>query len=204
MGRDDIHDNDEVTLEALRDALPRSAPDPGLGERIVMAAAADASPAPAPMAEVVPIAPSRRRTLITALAAAACAAAVAVGVTTVVVRSGDASGPLTARTSVTAAAGGGVTGTAELYAEDAPGGTLRVALADVPPPPAGHHYEVWVLAKGSDEMIAVGAFTPASADVDLSLPLPAPADYVALDISVEPNAGPLAHSGTSLLGATFA
>jgi anti-sigma-K factor RskA len=81
---------------------------------------------------------------------------------------------------------------------------MEVSLKDVPDPPKGHHYEVWVLEKGSTEMTSVGSFTPSSRDVDLTLPLPAPADYAAVDISVEPNGGAPAHSGTSLAAAKFA
>jgi len=201
MNHDDIHPDDEATMAALGRALPRTPAPAGLGDRIALAAAD--GPA-APMAEVIPIGSRRRRTVLTSLAAAACAAALAVGATVWVMGGSDSPGPLTASTAVVAEAGGGVTGTAELYAADAPGGTLQVSLAGVPAPPAGHHYEVWVLAKGSDEMIAVGSFTPASRDMDLTLPLPAPGDYAAVDISVEPNDGPPAHSGTSLAGATFA
>jgi anti-sigma-K factor RskA len=202
MDHDDIHPDDEATMAALGRALPRTPAPPGLGDRIAASVAADgASP---PMAEVIPIGAHRRRTVLTSLAAAACAAALAVGATSWVMGGSDSPGPLTASTTVVAEAGDGMTGTAKLYAADAPGGTLRVSLADVPAPPAGHHYEIWVLERGSDEMTAVGSFTPASRDVDLSLPLPAPADYVAVDISVEPNDGPPAHSGTSLAGAKFA
>lgn len=202
MDHDDIHPEDEATMAALGRALPRTPAPPGLGDRLAAAVVADATAAP--MADVIPIGSRRRRTVLTSLAAAACAAALAVGATTWVMGGGDSPGPLTASTAVVAEAGGGITGSAALYAADAPGGTLRVSLADVPAPPAGHHYEVWVLEKGSDEMTAVGSFTPASRDVDLSLPLPTPADYAAVDISVEPNDGPPTHSGTSLAGAKFA
>jgi len=202
MDHDDIHPDDQATMAALGRALPRTPAPPGLGDRIAAAAAAGGPSAP--MADVIPIGSRRRRTVLTSLAAAACAAALAVGATAWVMGGSDSPGPLTASTTMVAEPGGDVTGTADLYAADAPGGMLQVSLADVPAPPAGHHYEVWVLEKGSDEMIAVGSFTPASRDVDLSLPLPAPADYAAVDISVEPNDGPPAHSGTSLAGAKFA
>ena len=53
------------------------------------------------------------------------------------------------------------------------------------------------------EMEAVGAFTPTSGDVELDLPLPGPGDYAAVDVSVEEDGGPPAHSDTSLAGGTF-
>lgn len=207
MNRDDITPDDMNTMDALGAALPRVAPAAGLGDRIMAAAAAEEAEAPTDLAPVIRLDEhrARRRVVLSSLAAAACAAAVAVGVTLAVTGDGssDMPGPLTASTQVVGAAGDGVSGTASLYAADSAGGMVQVALDSVPPPPAGHHYEVWVLEKGSTEMTSVGSFTPSSGDVTLNLPLPAPADYAAVDISVEPNGGPPAHSGTSLAGAKF-
>ena len=77
-------------------------------------------------------------------------------------------------------------------------------LENVPPPPAGHHYEVWVLrSEGGGEMEAVGSFTPDGDDPRLELPLPGPGDYRAVDVSVEPDGGPAEHSGVSLAGGSF-
>lgn len=199
MTDDHITPDDLTTMDALGRALPRVAPPADLGDRI-MAAAAE----PAPVIRLDEHR-ARRRVVLSSLAAAACAAALAVGVTLVFTGDGstDMPGPLTASTQVVGAAGDGVSGTASLYGADAAGGMVQVALDSVPPPPAGHHYEVWVLEKGSTEMTSVGSFTPSSGDVTLTLPLPAPADYAAVDISVEPNGGPPAHSGTSLAGAKF-
>lgn len=193
-----ISPDDMTTMDALGRALPRVAPPADLGDRI-MAAAAE----PAPVVSL-DAHRARRRVVVSSLAAAACAAAVAVGATLAFTGGGaDDPGPLTASTSVVAVGGDGVSGTASLYGADRAGGTVEVALEGVPAPPAGHHYEVWVLEKGSTEMTSVGSFTPSARDVDLTLPLPAPADYAAVDISVEPNGGPPAHSGTSLAGAKF-
>lgn len=209
MSTDDITPEDRAAMDALGRALPRVSPSADLGDRIVGAATgagAGITPEP-PLAEVVSLDErrSRRRVVISSLAAAACAAAVAVGVTLALTGSGPSDpGPLTASTAIVAQAGDGVSGTASLYASDDPGGMVQVRLSGVPAPPKGHHYEVWVLEKGSTEMTSVGSFTPSSRSVDLMLPLPAPADYAAVDISVEPNGGPPAHSGTSLAGAKFA
>ncbi|MFM9018882.1 MAG: anti-sigma factor [Actinomycetota bacterium] len=212
MSTDDMTPEERDTMDALGRALPRVSPSADLGDRIVAAAAADAgagagADAGAPLAPVVSLDEhrSRRRLVLSSLAAAACAAAVAVGVTLAVTSNGPADpGPLTASTAIVAQAGDGVSGTASLYASEQAGGTVQVKLSDVPAPPKDHHYEVWVLEKGSTEMTSVGSFTPSSRNVDLTLPLPAPADYAAVDISVEPNGGPPAHSGTSLAGAKFA
>lgn len=207
MSRDDMTPRDEETMRALDGALPRVAPPPGLGDRIAAAVAADAQGTDdQPLAPVVSLDAhrARRRTVMASLAAAACAAALAVGVTMSVTGGESDPGPLTASTSVVAVGGDGVSGTASLYSAGAPGGTMEVSLKDVPDPPKGHHYEVWVLEKGSTEMTSVGSFTPSSRDVNLTLPLPAPADYAAVDISVEPNGGAPSHSGTSLAAAKFA
>lgn len=98
----------------------------------------------------------------------------------------------------------GVHGEARIYGTGTPDGVLRLELADVPAAPEGEHYEVWVLRpEAGDAMEAVGVFDPASSDVSLELGLPGAGDYVAVDISVEPDAGPPEHSGTSLAGGEF-
>ena len=99
----------------------------------------------------------------------------------------------------------GVHGEARLYGSGNPDGVLRLELADVPAAPEGEHYEVWVLRPSTgDVMEAVGVFDPTTPEVSLELGLPGAGDYVAVDISVEPDAGPPEHSGTSLAGGAFA
>ena len=98
----------------------------------------------------------------------------------------------------------GVRGEARLYGSTQPGGVVRLELADVPDAPDGSHYEVWVLRPSAGEaMEAVGVFDAGGAEVELELGLPGAGDYAAVDISVEPDAGPPEHSGTSLAGGTF-
>jgi anti-sigma-K factor RskA len=98
----------------------------------------------------------------------------------------------------------GVHGEALLFDSGTPEGLLRLELADVPAAPAGEHYEVWVLRPSTgDAMEAVGVFDPTTSEVNLELGLPGAGDYVAVDISVEPDAGSPEHSGTSLAGGTF-
>ena len=97
-----------------------------------------------------------------------------------------------------------VHGEARIYGADTRDGVLRLELADVPAPAQGEHYEVWVLRPSSgDVMEAVGVFNPTSPSVSLELSLPGAGDYVAVDISVEPDAGSPEHSGTSLAGGQF-
>jgi hypothetical protein len=80
---------------------------------------------------------------------------------------------------------------------------MQLALRNVPPAPARHYYEVWVLRHGSTRKEAVGAFTPASPDVDLDLPLPGPGRYAAVDVSVERVGGTPEHSSAILARGRF-
>jgi anti-sigma-K factor RskA len=97
-----------------------------------------------------------------------------------------------------------VHGEARLYGAGTSEGVLRLELADVPPPPEGEHYAVWVLRPSAgDAMEAVGVFDPTAPEVSLELGLPGAGDYVAVDISIEPDAGLPEHSGTSLAGGEF-
>jgi anti-sigma-K factor RskA len=98
----------------------------------------------------------------------------------------------------------GVHGKARIYDSGSVKGVLRLELADVPAAPRGEHYEVWVLRPSAgDSMEAVGVFNPSSPDVSLELGLPGPGDYIAFDISLEPDAGSPEHSGTSVAGGKF-
>lgn len=98
----------------------------------------------------------------------------------------------------------GVHGEARIYGAETADGVLRLELADVPAPADGEHYEVWVLRPSAgDTMEAVGVFDPTSSEVSLELRLPGAGDYAAVDVSVEPDAGPPEHSGTSLAGGEF-
>ena len=67
--------------------------------------------------------------------------------------------------------------------------------------PDGH--TTCVLRPSAGEaMEAVGVFDSSGSEVELELGLGA-GDYAAVDISLEPDAGPPEHSGTSLAGGTF-
>jgi Anti-sigma-K factor rskA len=190
---------DERTMSSLGRALPRvAAPPDDLFARIV--AATESVSAPASIAT-----PSfgGRRKVTAPLLAAALAAAAAVAIT-IGIQSRSGLGTPAASAPVAAhLASARVHGRAELFHPTAPNGVLRLHLQAVPAPPPGSHYEVWVLPRGSAEMTAVGAFTPAKRTITLSLPLPAAGTYAAVDISVQKNNGPAAHSSVSLAGASF-
>jgi hypothetical protein len=188
---------EERTLSALGRALPRVSPPEDMFTRIV--AATEREPG-----SIVDL-PSRlaRPRFGLTLAAAALAAAAAVAIT-IGVRSGNGLGRPAASAPIAAhLASAHVEGQAALYQPTTPNGILRLRLRDVPGPPRGAHYEVWVLRRGSTEMTAVGSFTPAKPTVTLSLPLPTAGDYTAVDISIQRNDGPPEHSSVSLAGASF-
>lgn len=188
---DELYDEDDDTLARLELALPRVSPPADLFDSVLERIRTEAT--------VVPLRPKRRAPRWAApLGSAAIAAAAAVAITLGVTR-GEGLGTAEAHAAITGS--GGVTGEADLYADE---GVVRISLIRVPPAPSGHHYEVWVLRAGSAEMEAVGVFRPAAdEDVELELQLPAPGTYEAVDVSIEDDGGPPSHSGRSLAGGAF-
>jgi anti-sigma-K factor RskA len=184
---------DRDLVAALERSLPRVTPSATVLEGILAEVGSEA--------HVLPLRRRRRRrVLAVASAAAAAAAAVAVAVGVAV---HDDDSPA-ARAALEAAPGATVTGAAALYGPRSDGGHLVVSLRDVPPAPSGHHYEVWVLPAGSDAMLSVGTFDPdTTGDVELDLPLPQRGSYAAVDVSVEEDGGPAAHSDTSIATGAF-
>jgi anti-sigma-K factor RskA len=192
---DERHDEQEV-FALLEAELPRVTPPEDLFAGVLREIE--------PEAAVVPLEPRRRgigRWAAGAAAAVAAVIAVAVGVSLL----GDGAESPAARAALEAKTDDGVTGEALLFAPDADGGRMTVSLVGVPVAPSGHHYEVWVLPAGSDDMLSVGTFDPESAgDVELEFELPGPDEYAAVDVSVEEDAGPAEHSDTSLATGLFA
>lgn len=180
------------TVEQLERRIARVAPPDDLIDRIL------AETAPTPVAALDERRARNRRTgwALGGLAAAAAAVAAIAIVTT----GGD-----TAPASRAALQADGVSGEARIYEPESDAGRLVVQLDDVPAAPSDHHYEVWVLRRGSDEMEAVGTFAPSEPGAaELELRLPGAGDYVAVDVSVEENGGSAEHSGTSLVTGKFA
>ena len=132
--------------------------------------------------------------------------AIAVAVVLVLVLSGgDELAPTDARALVQGTPEfSDVRGEATLHGSTTEDGVLVLELEDVPALPEGEHYEVWVLRESDDgEMEAVGVFVPTDPALELDFRLPGPGDYVAVDVSVEPDGGPAEHSGRSLAGGAF-
>ena len=186
---------DQATLAFVERSLPRVTPPADMFDRILAEIR--------PEATVVPLRPKAHRRAIVPVAGALAAVA-AVVLIAVVALGGDDLGPPDARAAISGKSDPSVSGEAELFGVNADGGTVRVSLRDVPPPPSGHHYEVWVLREeGGGAMESVGVFTPTSSAVELDLPLPGPGNYAAVDVSVEEDDGPPAHSDTSLASGAF-
>jgi Anti-sigma-K factor rskA len=144
--------------------------------------------------------PRRRRVAWTGAAAGLSAAA---AVVLVLLLGGGSPGPAAIAAVHSDRVGGTTSGEARLFHPDRPDGTLELHLTDVPAPPKGSYYAVWVLPRGQKLMEAIGTFTPSGRDVDLNLSLPGSGDYQAVDISIQRVGGPSAHSGTSLAGGAF-
>jgi anti-sigma-K factor RskA len=165
-------------------AIAQEPPPPGLLGRIV--------------AEVAPVPAARRRGLrrlrLPHLAPALGAVAAVAVVLLAVIAPGPA--PVDARADLATAS---LEGTASIE-----GRTLVVDLVRADAPPAGHHYEVWVLRRGADAMEEVGSFRPDGDAARLELRLPSPGEYAAVDVSLEDDGGPPSHSGTSVATGTFA
>ena len=190
---------DRATVALLEARLPREAPSEDLLDRIMAEVERlEAVETAGVTSAARPSAPARRwlgglRLPRIAIAAAAAAAAVVVGVTLL---DGDGLGEPDAIARIVGAPEfPAVTGEADLY----DGGTLRVRLASAPPAPAGHHYEVWVLRNGVEEMDSVGEVSVGEHEFELAVD----GTFAAIDISVEPNDGDPDHSGVSLAGGRF-
>lgn len=137
-----------------------------------------------------------------AVGAAAAAIAATVALTFVVLGNDGLGDPAFESRISPASAEIQISGQAQLFDPDAPGGVLVLDLTGVPPSPVGHHYQVWVLRSGGGgAMEAVGAFSPEKSDTHLELPLPGPGSYAAVDISVQEDGGAPDHSGVSIAGA---
>jgi anti-sigma-K factor RskA len=194
MSDSDIDRDENEVFARLETALPRSAPPEDLFDRILAEVQ--------PEAKVVPLRPRRQWASGWTMGAVVAAAAVLVVSIGVVLR-GSPESPAS-RATLEAKTDADVTGEAALFAPDTENGRLEVTLRGVPASPTGHHYEVWVLPEGSDEMISVGTFhTEVTRDVTLDFGLPSAGSFAAVDVSVEEDDGPAEHSDTSLATGYF-
>lgn len=202
-------DDYRAVVSFLEASLVREEPPPGLFEEVLARVEAEsAAPRARAAAERAPrerrSLPARARRLWPAFAAGAVLATAATVL--VIALTGGGLGSPDARAAIRGSDEfPGVHGEARLYRSHGDRGVVVVDLSDVPDPRPDEHYEVWVLRKaGAGAMEAVGSFAAGGPRVDLELPLPGPGGYEAVDVSVEPNGGPAAHSGRSLAGGRFA
>ena len=194
---DDFDDVDTEILLLLKRSLPPVSPRPDLFDEILEHVRPEAKVLP-PRARR-----SRRRLLTVAVATGVSAGVAAVVLAAVVALSRGGSVPVDGRAAITGHSDPSVSGEAVLHGSTAAGGTVHIDLRGVPDAPAGRYYEIWIGPRGSARMEAIGALTPASADVTLDLPLPGPADYAQIDVSVERRGGPPARSNTTLASGRF-
>jgi len=185
---------DRATLAHLERLLPRVSPPADTFDRILAEIQ--------PEATVIPLRPKAQRRVV--VAAVTTLVAVAAVIVVALVGGGNGLRPPGARAAIAGKSDPAVTGEARLYGSTSAGGTVQLALHDVPPAPSGHHYEVWVLRRnGGGQMEAIGSFTPTSKTVKLDLPLPGAGDYVAVDISVQRDGGSPLRSNTNLASGAF-
>ncbi len=198
--RVDPYDEDEAVFDLLGRGLPRVVPPDDLLGRILSTARLDL---PAESERPARARQARWRGWLP-IAGTAAAAAIAAAALTAVLETGASPGSAAARAVLSAQGGSAISGSADLYSPDRAGGKIRLRLRNVPLPAPGTHYELWLLPRGSTQMTATAAFTPAGHTVDLLLPLPAPEEYDAFEISVQPDNGPPQRSKTELASGTFA
>jgi hypothetical protein len=170
------------TVEHLERHVARARPPDDLFDRIV--------------AETQPgrVTPLRRRSSWWAPpAAAAVAAAAAVLVTLTATRDSGLGDPAQ-RASI---AGTVLRGTAALYRPEERDGLVVFDLERVPEPPPASYYQIWISPAGGPK-VPIGTFTPEDGKAHLEIRLPRPGRYLSIDISVEEEEGPPAHSGRSI------
>ena len=84
--------------------------------------------------------------------------------------------------------------------------SLRVDMRDLPTPPPGTFYELWLIDPTTGEPVSVATMKDGSSDVATEIAVPAGTDpqrYDVVDVSVqEEGAGP-EHSGNSVLRGTL-
>src|SRR5215211_1615576 len=174
------------TVERLEQGVARVAPPDDLYDRILDDVR--------PTATVVPF---RRRlpVWVSSAAAAAVAAAAVVALTLAVTQDDGGLGDPIREASVSNAR---MDGTLALYRGDEGNRTLVADFDRVADAPKDHFYEIWISRPGSDVKIPIGAFTPSQGHVHLEVPLPTEDKRLSIDISIEDENGPPAHSGDTV------
>ena len=75
---------------------------------------------------------------------------------------------------------------------------MEVATTGLPPAPANHYYEVWLLQPATNKMLPVGVLSP-SGQSTYAVANSIMVQYSAVDISLQANDGTTAHSSHSVL-----
>ena len=199
---------DELVEVAVATGTLRRVERTGLDEAEVvppLTVVPDAEPAPgAPVAPVVALDDHRRtRRRWPAVAAAVVALVVLVGGAVGVARlRGPAAG---GEVQVALQPEGGSTGTGSVSMVDAGSSSvMTVTTRQLPPPPDGSFYEVWLFEPDSGQMLPVGVLPHDRQSASFTLPDELVGRYKAVDISVQPDDGRMVHSSDSVLRGSYA
>ena len=181
----------------------------GLWERIADAVERDddpVAPVVVPPAELDRRRERRRRTVLVSVAAAVVVLVVGLGV---VLASRPDAGPTEIAAAELAPYGGAdvgpAGGTVEVVEEDDQL-RLQVDMHDLPAPPPGTFYELWLIDPSTGTPVSVATMRDGASDVTTSVDLPAgtdPATYEVVDVSVQEEAAGPEHSGNSVLRGTL-
>ena len=100
---------------------------------------------------------------------------------------------------------GGSSGTGSVSMVDAGSSSvMTVTTRQLPPPPAGSFYEVWLFEPDSGQMLPVGVLPHDRQSASFTLPDELVGRYKAVDISVQPDDGRMVHSDESVLRGSYA
>ncbi|MFN8041218.1 MAG: anti-sigma factor [Acidimicrobiales bacterium] len=81
---------------------------------------------------------------------------------------------------------------------------MTVTTRQLPPPPDGSFYEVWLFEPDSGQMLPVGVLPHDRQSASFTLPDELVGRYKAVDISVQPDDGRMVHSDESVLRGSYA
>ena len=91
-----------------------------------------------------------------------------------------------------------VHGQARLYRDH-----ITIQVGDLPPAPAGHHYQVWLKPRDSASLRLVGRLEPKRGAASLEAPLPGRGPFAAYRVSLDRDVPPATRPGVSIVQGTF-
>lgn len=122
-------------------------------------------------------------------------AAVIVAVVVVVLASTRSGDPVKGRALLD---GQGAHGQATLFKDH-----VAIHVSDLPPAPAAHHFQVWLLSGASSGPRSAGTLRPRKGAASLEAPLPAGGPFTGFLVSLERDGPPARTPGTSIVRGVF-